>query len=169
MSNDAELKDFEEFLTSLNLDRESHDAEVLLVTCIDFRFIEKVMNLIDCAGLTGKFDYVILAGAELGPVVDYPPDPKPHWQKFFLDHLALSKRLHNIKKVLVLGHRDCGAYREFELLPEDPDPQAEYACHAAQAKKFEALVKNFDCTLGVDKYLLSLTSPDEPMKFQAVS
>lgn len=169
MSNDTELKGFHEFLTSLKLDRESHDAEVLLVTCIDFRFIQKVMKHIDCAGLTGKFDYVIIAGAELGPVVDFPQDPKPHWQKFFLDHLALSKRLHNIKRVLVLGHRDCGAYREFELLPKDPDPHTEYECHVAQAKKFEELVKDFDCKLEVQWCLLDSTSPGDTVNLQALS
>ncbi len=113
VEDSLKLDDFSDYLKGLALDRTSHDAEVLLVTCIDFRFFHKVTEHIAAAGLNGKFDHVILAGAELGAVVDFPPEPKLHWQQFFLEHLDLSRMLHGIKRVVVLGHRDCGAYRKF--------------------------------------------------------
>jgi len=161
------LENFPDFLKSLKLDTASHDAEVLLLTCIDFRFFHKVADHIECAGLSGKFDHVILAGAELGAVVDFPPEPKLHWQQFFLEHLALSKALHNIKKVLVLGHRDCGAYKKFKVLPENPTPDEELAAHKAQADRLEALVKRFHPDLAVDKFLLSLgPKPTDPLNLQ---
>jgi carbonic anhydrase len=169
MPNAPEMNDFRAYLSALPLDRESHDAEVLLVTCIDFRFFDKVAEHIENAGLSGKFDHVILAGAELGAVVDFPPDPKLHWQQFFLEHLALSKDLHKIKRVLVLGHRDCGAYKKFKLLPENPTSQEEHDAHKLQADKLEALVTRFHPELAVDKFLLSLTSPDEPLRLEMLS
>lgn len=164
MAHDAKLDDLSGYLESLELDKSSHDAEVLLLTCIDFRFFDKVAEHIKRAGLSGKFDHVIAAGAELGPVVDFPPDPRLHWQQFFLEHLALARELHNIKRVLVLGHRDCGAYRKFKLLPENPTPDEERAAHAAQANRLEALVKRFHPTLAVDKFLLSLKKPSDPLQ-----
>ena len=91
MSNDElSLDDFGDYMKSLDLDLASHDAEVLLLTCIDFRFFAKVAGHMDAAGLRGKYDHVIVAGAELGPVIDFPPDPRLHWQQFFLEHLALA-------------------------------------------------------------------------------
>jgi hypothetical protein len=167
MADDTKLEDFNDFLKSLKLDKASHDAEVLLLTCIDFRFFHKVAEHIEAAGLSGKFDHVILAGAELGAVVDFPPEPKLHWQQFFLEHLDLSKALHSIKRVVVLGHRDCGAYRKFKVLPEKPTPDEERAAHKHHADRLEALVKRFHPKLEVEKYLLSLgAAPADPLKMQ---
>ncbi|CCJ06255.1 MAG: hypothetical protein FD139_2616 [Methylocystaceae bacterium] len=169
MCHEPRTQDFHDLLMSLNLNKESEEAEVLLLTCIDFRFFQKIMDYIDCAGLRGKFDHVILAGAELGPVVEFPADPKPHWKQFFIDHLALSKSLHNIKKVLVLGHRDCGAYKMFKLLPDNPDLQVEHDVHRDQATKLEALIKGFCPNLEVEWRLLELTFPGDTMNLQALS
>lgn len=149
---------FLDYLKSLKLDAGSHDAEVLLLTCIDFRFFHKVAEHIAAAGLSGKFDHVIIAGAELGAVVDFPPEPKLHWQQFFLEHLALSKELHSIKRVVVLGHRDCGAYKKFKVLPNNPTPEEEEAAHKLHGDRLEELVKRFHPKLLVEKYLLSLDS-----------
>jgi hypothetical protein len=168
MADDVmKLVDFPDYLKSLKLDSASHDAEVLLLTCIDFRFFHKVAEYIAAAGLSGKFDHVILAGAELGAVVDFPPEPKLHWQQFFLEHLALSKDLHSIKRVVALGHRDCGAYKKFKVLPDKPTPDEERAAHKRHADRLEELVKRFHSELVVEKYLLSLgAEPADPLKMQ---
>ncbi|MBC7820858.1 MAG: hypothetical protein IAG10_28570 [Planctomycetaceae bacterium] len=155
-----------DYFRSLSRDKSSHDAEILLLTCIDSRFFHKVSEHIVNAGLDGKFDHVIVAGAELGPVVDFPPDPNLHWQQFFLEHLALSKSLHNIKRVLVLWRRDCGAYKKFKVLPENPSPEEERAAHKAHADRLEALVHRFHPELHVDKFLLSLdAAPADQLRY----
>lgn len=170
MADAPQERDFADYLASLELDEGDHEAEVLLLTCIDFRFFNKVAAHIERAGLSGKFDHVILAGAELGPVVDFPPEPKLHWQQFFLEHLALAKALHKIKRVLVLGHRDCGAYRLFKVLGENPTPEEEAAAHRRQAVRLEALVKRFQPGLTVDSFLLTLEkSPEEKLKLQSLA
>ena len=164
------LTDFPDYLKSLKFNSRSHDAEVLLLTCIDFRFFHKVAEYIDAAGLSGKFDHVILAGAELGAVVDFPPEPKLHWQQFFLEHLALSKDLHSISRVVVLGHRDCGAYKKFKVLPDHPTPDEERAAHKQHADRLEELIHRFHPKLTVEKYLLSLGSaPADPLKMQRLA
>lgn len=166
----AELENLAAYFRGLRPAADGHDAEVLLVTCIDFRFFHKVAAHIADAGLSGKYDHVIVAGAELGPVVDFPPDPKLHWQQFFLEHLALSKTLHNIKRVVVLGHRDCGAYKKFKVLPENPSAEQERAAHKAHADRFESLVSRFHPELQVDKFLLDLsTAPADPLQFLRLS
>lgn len=165
--DELSLEEFCDYLKSVDLDMTSHDAEVLLLTCIDFRFFAKIAKHMDDAGLKGKYDQVILAGAELGPVIDFPPNPRLHWQQFFLEHLALAKDLHRIKRVVVLGHRDCGAYKKFGLLPERPTPDQEYAAHKLQAERLKQLVLRFHSDLKVDKFLLSLgPGPAEPLTLE---
>lgn len=62
----------------LRVNKDGHDADVLLLTSIDFRFFHKVVEHIADAGLSGKYDHVNIAGAELGRVVDFPQEPKLH-------------------------------------------------------------------------------------------
>src|SRR5437762_10698372 len=47
----------------------------------------------------------IFAGAAIGVVAE----PFKDWHKAFWDNLATSIQLHNIKKVIAINHRDCGA------------------------------------------------------------
>ena len=56
-------------------------------------------------GLTGKFSQFIIAGAAIGVVAE----PFKDWHKAFWDNLAASIQLHNIKRVIAIDHRDCGA------------------------------------------------------------
>jgi carbonic anhydrase len=108
-------------------------GKVLLLTCMDFRFFEQISKVMARAGLDGRYDHVILAGAALGTV-----EPKvKHWHKTFFDHLKLAEDLHSIKAVIVLEHRDCGAYgpKGFGLLPAKPTREEERRVHFKQVAK----------------------------------
>lgn len=108
-------------------------AKVLLLTCMDFRFFEQIATVMRNAGLEGRYDHVILAGAALGTVVP----GKKHWHKTFFDHLELAEKLHSIRAVIVLEHRDCGAYspKGFGLLPDKPTREEERRVHFEQVAK----------------------------------
>ena len=108
-------------------------GKVLLLTCMDFRFFQLIAKVMKRAGLEGRYDHVILAGAALGAVVR----GKKYWHKTFFDHLALAEKLHNIKGVIVLEHRDCGAYspKGFGLLPDKPTREEERRVHFEQVAK----------------------------------
>ena len=108
-------------------------AEVLLLTCMDFRFFGQVTKFMKDEGLKKQYDHVILAGAALGAVVR----GKRHWHRTFFDHLELAEKLHKIKGVVVLEHRDCGAYspKGFGLLPDKPTPEEERRVHFEQVAK----------------------------------
>jgi carbonic anhydrase len=124
---DVHLVDFAAQLKDLR------KAKVLLLTCMDFRFFELIAKVMKRAGLDGRYDHVILAGAALGAVVP----GKKHWHKTFFDHLALAEKLHDIKGVIVLEHRDCGAYspKGFGLLPDKPTREEERRVHFEQVAK----------------------------------
>jgi carbonic anhydrase len=125
--------DFSKYLTDLIIDGDpavGHKADLLLLTCIDFRFFltisEKMKGI--------KYDHVILAGAALGAVFENMDHDINHWHRTFFDHLGLAIKLHDVQQVVVLEHRDCGAYgpKGFNLLSEKPDRQKEKDVHMEQ-------------------------------------
>lgn len=125
--NRVHLIDFAAYLKDLPAaSGVDHEAEGLLLTCMDFRFFLKIAELMQ--GI--KYDHVILAGAALGAVVR----GKEHWHKMFLEHVQLAIDLHKINWVLVMEHRDCGAYGQkgFRLLPDNPTPDDERKVHDDQ-------------------------------------
>jgi carbonic anhydrase len=75
-----------------------HTCEAIVITCIDFRlqaFIENWLKQLKSEG----YDRVALAGG---------------CKNFdtILVQIEISKRLHDIKKVILINHEDCGAYGE---------------------------------------------------------
>ena len=83
----------------------SGNYEAMVLSCIDPRFQDLVNKKQAGDGLTGKYSAFTIAGASIGVVA---PAFK-EWSKAFWDNLGTSIQLHNIKKVIVVNHRDCGA------------------------------------------------------------
>lgn len=96
----------------------SGDVEILLLTCMDFRMIELMRQYMTSLWLYRKYDHIVLGGASLGGVTE----KYPAWNQTFWDHLRLAIDMHGIRKVMVIDHRDCGAYRAItgEDLAQDP-------------------------------------------------
>ncbi len=136
---------------------DSHQAEALLLTCMDYRLHDETERYMTGRGLRNKYDQIVLAGASLGAVTEQRPD----WNKTFWDHLALAMELHKIHRVMVMDHRDCGAYKL--LLGEDfsKDPKKETEAHAVQLKRLEGLIKERHGELEVELLLMSLTGKVE--------
>src|SRR3569833_1912317 len=82
-------------------------VEALALTCIDYRLVDDSVKFFDSMHLTNQYDITALAGASLAAV-----SPKfPSSNAAFWDHVGIAKTLHHIKKVIVVDHRDCGAYK----------------------------------------------------------
>ncbi len=77
----------------------AHEAAALVVSCIDFRFIEPLQRFLTAQALAGHHDWTALAGASLAVT------------ETFFDRLDLAYRLHGVRRVLICDHQDCGAYR----------------------------------------------------------
>src|SRR5712692_443828 len=109
-------------------------ADALLLTCMDFRFFLEIAERMKHL----KYDHVTLAGAALGAVVP----TKEHWHRMFFEHVELAKRLHKIEKVIVMEHRNCGAYGPkedggFGLLGKEPDWNLERDVHDRQVAQLK--------------------------------
>jgi len=131
--DEPHLIDFSTCLEKMKVDPDpKHEADVLLLTCMDFRFFLTIAEIMK--GI--KYDHVILAGAALGAV----QKERKYWGKTFFDHLDLAVKLHKVRNVFVMEHRDCGAYgpKGFGLLPANPDRKKERKVHLKQVKKLAA-------------------------------
>lgn len=86
----------------------THFAEAMVLTCIDYRFIDTVITFLENDPVLAlKYDLTTLAGASLG----YNQDIFEAWPTTFIDLTKLAIQLHHIKQLIVFDHMDCGAYQ----------------------------------------------------------
>ena len=83
------------------------EITALGITCMDYRLVEFAPAFFHDKNLTRHYDQVSLAGAALAAVSDKFPESNGA----FWSHINIAKQLHHIKKVIVVDHRDCGAYK----------------------------------------------------------
>jgi carbonic anhydrase len=127
-------------------------AEALLLTCMDYRLLSAVSRYMAGRSLTGRYDHVILAGAALGALTH----SYPAWSVTFRNHVDLAIDLHRISRVIVLDHRDCGAYRRVFGRDLAADPVDERETHVRQLTALRAAITTRHPTLVVELLLMSL-------------
>lgn len=133
---------------------------VLLLTCMDLRLMDDVVDFMDDEGLTNRYDHIALAGAALGALGAQLPKYK-HWWKTFEDHLDAAYDLRQFKDVIIIEHRDCGAYKKLVGLEFDDDQlQQEAAAHLhytqALVNKIDNWAKQSVVQLSIKSFLMDL-------------
>ncbi|MBI4968331.1 MAG: hypothetical protein HZC25_09470, partial [Rhodospirillales bacterium] len=83
------------------------------------------------------------------------------------DHVQVAKDLHHIKKVMIMDHRDCGAYKVFLGADLAGDPAKETQVHGEQLRKLGGLVKKSHPDLAVELMIMDLKGKVEPVSFAA--
>lgn len=76
-----------------------HNAESIIITCIDFRLQEYINNWISQNFAPKTFDRVAWAGGVKN-------------LDLILTQIEIAKSLHGIHRVILINHEDCGAYGE---------------------------------------------------------
>ena len=137
--------------------RAAGETEALVLSCMDYRLIDETERYMSSRGLRDRYDHVILAGASLGAITD----KYPAWNKTFWEHLEVSIQLHQIHKVIVIDHRDCGAYKVIFEEDFSKDPAKETAIHRETLHEFRRQVMNKYPELEVELLLMSLTGDVE--------
>jgi len=90
--------------------------EALAITCIDYRFYNKDTAFVaNDLNLFRQADNVALAGASLAGVSKMFVKSVPA----FWEQVGLAQQLHHIKKVVLIDHRECGAYNAEFGVPRD--------------------------------------------------
>ena len=79
--------------------------KAMVLSCMDPRFQPIIFNYLKKKKLSGKYSSFTIAGSAIGVTAN----KFKKWHKTFWDNLDTSIRLHKIKKLIVINHRDCGA------------------------------------------------------------
>lgn len=106
----------------------SGKAQALVLNCMDFRLVDEGVQYFNARGLRNNYDQVILAGASIGALGKLGPE----WAATFWKHVETAKSLHGIEKLIVLDHRDCGAYKIVFGADSIADKEIETALHRSQ-------------------------------------
>jgi len=79
--------------------------EAMLVKCIDPRFTTNTWAYMSTRGWQNLYSQFNIAGGPIGIVAPVFAD----WQKTYWDNLKITYDLHQVKRVVAITHRDCGA------------------------------------------------------------
>ena len=135
----------------------SGKAKALMLSCMDYRLVDDAVKFMADQGLNNEYDHVVLAGASLGVVSETFKD----WHGTFWQHLDVAIKLHGIEEVIVIDHRDCGAYKLALGAEAVETPEKETAVHTATIVDFAKQVKAKHASLGVKAYLMALDGKAE--------
>jgi carbonic anhydrase len=126
--------------------------EAMLLSCIDPRTQEPVRAYMEKQGLLGKYSQFTFAGAAIGVVA-----PKFNaWHRTFWDNLAATVQLHNIKKLIAIDHRDCGACRIAYGDKSTSTPEIETEQHRRVFAQFRREAAKHQPKLAVETGLMAL-------------
>jgi carbonic anhydrase len=110
--------------------KEHYTADACVVWCFDDRFYK----LLKAFGKQEKFDHIDLvkiAGGAKALAGEASPD-----RDFVLNQIKTSVRLHGTKRVILMLHRDCGAYGGSKSFADADAEKAELVKQLHQAQEF---------------------------------
>ncbi len=136
----------------LPADSEPPLAEALLLCCKDYRMVGPIARYMKARGLEGNYNQIGMAGASLGIV----REDRPHWGQLFWEHVGFSLQLHRIRRVIVIDHRDCGAYRLMLNVDLKDDPEQETELHARHLRLLGQQIRARHPDLQVELLLMAL-------------
>jgi len=118
-----------------------HNADSLIVSCIDFRFQKYIRKWLDKNFKNKTYDYVGFAGATKD-------------LKTIKTQLDISVRLHQIKQIVLIHHEDCGAYGK----------ESTRTKHVKDLKKAKTVIKALYPHIDVELYYIHLDGKFEAIK-----
>ena len=133
--------------------------KAMVLSCMDPRFQHLVHNHLKKKKLTGKYSAFTIAGAAVG--VTHNKFKK--WHKTFWDNIEASIKLHKIKKLIVINHRDCGAAKIInrkKIFSHD----IETNIHRDSLQKIKKLFKKKYPRLSIELNIISLNKKVETYK-----
>ncbi len=138
-----------------------HKASTLLISCVDFRLRDETEKLMRINfGLLDDYDEIVMPGASLALV----SQDHPHWKKTVEDIVEILKKLHHIKRVILLDHRDCGAYKLIMGHEHTKNHESETKMHREVLSKAKSTIETKFPQLKVYSLLLGLDGAVEVIK-----
>ena len=133
--------------------------EAMVLSCIDPRFQQIVHNYLKKKKLNGKYSSFTIAGAAVGVTAS----KFKKWHQVFWDNIDISIKLHKVKKLIVINHRDCGAAKIING-KRDFSKTNETKIHKNSFKKIKKIFKKKYPKLRIELKIISLNSRVETFK-----
>ena len=133
--------------------------KAMVLSCIDPRFQPIVYNYLKKKKLTGKYSSFKIAGSAIGVTAN----KFKRWHKVFWDNFETSVKLHNIKKLIVINHRDCGAAKIING-KKDFTNINETNVHKNSFQKIKKIFRKKYPKLSIELKIISLNSNVETFK-----
>ena len=130
--------------------------KAMVLSCIDPRFQPIVFNYLKKKKLSGKYSSFTIAGAAIGVTAN----KFKKWHKVFWDNFDTSVKLHSIKKLIIINHRDCGAAKIIHGKKEFSKAN-ETLVHRNSFQKIKKIFKRKYPKLRIEFKLISLNSKVE--------
>tara|TARA_B100000963_G_scaffold22349_1_gene16753 strand:- start:1051 stop:1467 length:417 start_codon:yes stop_codon:yes gene_type:complete len=137
----------------------TYNYKAMVLSCIDPRFQTIVFSYLKKKKLIGKYSSFTIAGSAIGVTAN----KFKRWHKTFWDNFDTSVKFHNIKKLIVINHRDCGAAKiiigkkKFSKINETK-------VHKNSFYKIKKLFKKKYPKLSIELKIISLNSKVETYK-----
>ena len=133
--------------------------KAMVLSCIDPRFQPIIYSYLKKKKLTGKYSSFTIAGSAIGVTAN----KFKRWHKVFWDNFRTSVKLHNIKKLIVINHRDCGAAKIIKGKKEFSDIN-EIIVHKNSFQKIKKIFKKKYPKLSIELKIISLNSKVETFR-----
>ena len=131
----------------------------MVLSCIDPRFQPIIYNYLNKRNLKGKYSSFTIAGAAIGVTAN----KFKKWHKTFWDNVKTSIKLHQIKKLIVINHLDCGAARILNG-KKDFSKINETKVHKESFRKIKKIFRKKYPKLSIELKIISLNSKVETFK-----
>ncbi|EKD63053.1 MAG: hypothetical protein ACD_51C00355G0004 [uncultured bacterium] len=139
--------------------KNQHEAEALVIFCMDFRFHGQTKKFIENFLRIKSYDVVALAGASK----NFSDPDRGDDKEVAMKHVRLSVDLHKVKKVILIDHADCGAYGGRKAFAGDPVKERE--AHEANLAKAVEVINNEFSSVEVETYYAELVDDDKMVEF----
>ena len=131
----------------------------MVLSCIDPRFQPVVYNYLKKKKLVGKYSSFTIAGSAIGVTAS----KFKRWHKAFWDNFDTSVKLHKIRKLIVINHRDCGAAKIING-KKNFSKENETVVHRNSFQKIKKIFKKKYPKLRIEFKIISLNSKVETFK-----
>ena len=136
-----------------------YNYKAMVLSCIDPRFQPIVYNFLKKKKLTGKYSSFTIAGSAIGVTAG----KFKKWHKPFWDNFDTSIKLHNIKKLIVINHRDCAAAKIINGTKEFSEKN-ETKVHKNSFRIIKKIFKKKYPKLSIELKIISLNSKVETFR-----
>jgi carbonic anhydrase len=114
-----------------------HKAKRCAITCIDFRFQEKIHRYMEENGYLGNTDIISIAGCSRDIVAPIDPSQESN----MLRELDISIKLHAPDTIVLFDHQDCGAYAADNTIPSNLAKDEDKNMHRIFSHKAHEYIK----------------------------